>query len=109
MKLNEEQQRMLDGSEGETMAKVMKTLVMYGETFGAERMVKVTSLHGHLVTSFGLSMMGAVQDLMDEADPESCPFQTVLLRRSPSDGPERPGKSTPESSLPVHVFQAEAV
>ena len=66
MKLNQEQQRILDGSEGETMAKVMKTLVMYGETFGAERMVKVTNLHGHLVTSFGLSMMGAVQDLMDE-------------------------------------------
>lgn len=66
MKLNESQQRILDGAEGETMAKVMKTLVMYGETFGAERMVKVTSLHGHLVTSFGLSMMGAVQDLMDE-------------------------------------------
>ena len=66
MKLNESQQRILDGAEGETMAKVMKTLVMYGETFDAERMVKVTSLHGHLVTSFGLSMMGAVQDLMDE-------------------------------------------
>ena len=66
MKLNEAQQRILDGAEGETMAKVMKTLVMYGETFGAERMVEVTSLHGHLVTSFGLSMMGAVQDLMDE-------------------------------------------
>ncbi|MBQ1210173.1 MAG: DUF521 domain-containing protein, partial [Clostridia bacterium] len=43
MYLNEEQQAILNGSKGETMAKVMKTLVMYGETFGAERLVPVTS------------------------------------------------------------------
>ena len=43
MFLNEEQQAILNGQKGETMAKVMKTLVMYGETFGAERLVPVTS------------------------------------------------------------------
>ena len=48
------------------MAKVVKTLVMYGECFGAERMVPVTGANGHLVTSFGLSMLGPVYDLMDE-------------------------------------------
>ena len=55
-----------NGEQGEVMAKVMKTLVMYGETFGAERMVPVTSEKGHLVTSFGLKMMTPVFDLMDQ-------------------------------------------
>ena len=66
MQLTAEQQAMLNGEQGEVMAKVMKTLVMYGETFGAERMVPVTSEKGHLVTSFGLKMMTPVFDLMDQ-------------------------------------------
>ena len=66
MKLTEEQQAILDGNQGETKAKVMKTLVMYGETFGAESMVPISSQYGHLVTSFGLSMMKPVYRLTDE-------------------------------------------
>ncbi len=66
MQLTAEQQAMLNGEQGEVMAKVMKTLVMYGETFGAEKMVPVTSEMGHLVTSFGLKMMSPVFDLMDQ-------------------------------------------
>ncbi|MBQ6720313.1 MAG: DUF521 domain-containing protein [Oscillospiraceae bacterium] len=66
MYLTDEQQAILNGSKGETLAKVMKTLVMYGETFGAEKMVPVTSEYNHLVTSFGLKMMGPVFDLMQQ-------------------------------------------
>ena len=66
MKLNEEQQAMLDGSRGAVMAKIMKTLVMYGDAFGAERMVPVTSRYGHTVISFGLGVMDPVYDLYDE-------------------------------------------
>jgi predicted aconitase len=44
----------------------MKTLVMYGETFGADKLVPVTSEYNHLVTSFGLKMMGPVFDLMQQ-------------------------------------------
>jgi len=66
MYLTDEQQAILAGSKGETMAKVMKTLVMYGETFGADKMVPVTSEYNHLVTSFGLKMMGPVFDLMQQ-------------------------------------------
>ena len=66
MQLTAEQQALLNGEQGEVMAKVMKTLVMYGETFGAEKMVPVTSDKGHLVTSFGLKMMTPVFDLMDQ-------------------------------------------
>ena len=66
MLLNEEQQAILAGSRGETMAKVMRTMIQYGEIFGAERMVPVTSKYNHLVTSFGLKAMTAVYELMDK-------------------------------------------
>ena len=64
MFLTDEQQAILNGSKGETMAKVMKTLVMYGDAFGADKMVPITSEYNHLVTSFGLKMMKPVFDLM---------------------------------------------
>ncbi len=65
MRLTERQQSILDGKEGEVKAKVMKTLVMYGETFGATEMKDITGQYGHLVTSFGLSVMKPVYELMD--------------------------------------------
>ncbi len=66
MELTPEQLAMLNGEQGETMAKVVKTLVMYGEAFGATKMVPVTSEMGHLVTSFGLKVMTPVYDLMQQ-------------------------------------------
>ena len=66
MFLTDEQQAILNGSKGETIAKVWKTLVMYGDTFGADKMVPVTSAYNHLVTSFGLKMMKPVFDLMQQ-------------------------------------------
>ena len=66
MYLTDEQQAILNGSKGETQARVMKTLVMYGETFGADKMVPITSEYNHLVTSFGLKMMKPVFDLMQQ-------------------------------------------
>ena len=65
MELTKRQQDILDGKEGDVKAKVMKTLVMYGETFGAPKMVDITGKYGHLVTSFGLSVMKPVYELMD--------------------------------------------
>ena len=72
MYLTPEQQAILDGSKGETMAKVMKTLVMYGETFGADKLVPVTSEYNHLVTSFGLKMMTPVFELMQKLIDSGC-------------------------------------
>ena len=66
MYLTDEQQAILNGEKGETMAKVMKTLVMYGDAFGADKLVPVTSEYNHLVTSFGLKMIGPVYDLMNQ-------------------------------------------
>ena len=66
MFLTDEQQAILNGEKGETMAKVMKTLVMYGDAFGADKMVPVTSQYNHLVTSFGLKMISPVYELMNQ-------------------------------------------
>ena len=66
MKLTEEQSAILGGSRGEAMAKVMETLVRYGELFGADEMVAVTSKYNHLVTSFGLKALAPVYALMDQ-------------------------------------------
>ena len=66
MFLNDEQKAILNGEKGETLAKVMKTLVMYGEAFNAEKLVPITSKYNHLVTSFGLKVMSPVYDLMQQ-------------------------------------------
>jgi predicted aconitase len=66
MILTKEQQAILDGAQGETLAKVMKTLVMYGDAFEAEKLVPITSKYNHLVTSFGLKVMSPVYDLMQQ-------------------------------------------
>jgi len=66
MKLTDEQKAILEGSEGPVKAKVMETIVRYGDMFEAEELVKVTHGQGHLVTSFGLSLLKPVYRTMDE-------------------------------------------
>ena len=66
MLLTNEQKAILNGEKGEVLAKVMETVVRYGELFGAEKLVPVTSKYNHLVTSFGLKMMTPVFDLMQQ-------------------------------------------
>lgn len=66
MLLTNEQQDILNGGKGEVLAKVMKTVVMYGDIFGAEKLVPVTHQDGHLVTSFGIALMKPLFTTMDE-------------------------------------------
>ena len=66
VKLTEEQRAILEGSKGETLAKVIESLVRYGELFGATEMVPISSKYNHLVTSFGLKALGPVYELMDK-------------------------------------------
>ena len=63
MNLTPEQQAILDGAKGETMAKVMETLVLYGDAFDADCMVPVAEGFGHTVISFGVSIMKPVYKL----------------------------------------------
>ena len=82
------------------MAKVMKTLVMYGQTFGADRMVPVTSENGHLVTSFGLSVMKPVYSLMQEL------IDAGVMSSQPFSVDPRPlDKNVPANQLQNNVFK----
>ena len=100
MQLTEQQQAMLDGKQGETLAKVMKTLVQYGETFGAEKMVPVTSEYGHLVTSFGLSVIKPVYAMMDELIKAG-----AISKQKFSMDPRPLDKNVPSSLLQDLVFK----
>ena len=99
MKLTDEQRAVLDGSKGETLAKVMESLVRYGELFGAEEMVPISSRYNHLVTSFGLKALGPVYELMDKLLEAGAPSgQKFSVDPKPLD------KNVPSSPLQDLVF-----
>ena len=99
MILTKEQQAILDGEKGETLAKVMKTLVMYGDAFEAEKLVPITSKYNHLVTSFGLKVMSPVYDLMQKLlDANVCSDQKFSVDPRPLD------KNVPANPLQNLVF-----
>ena len=100
MELTREQQDILNGSEGEVMAKVMKSLVMYGETFGADKMVPVTSEYGHTVISFGIGVMKPVYDLYDQLIEAG-----ALSRQKFSADPLPLDKNVPSSFLQDLIFK----
>ena len=100
MELTREQQAILDGSQGEVYAKIMKTLVMYGETFGATKMVPVTSTYGHIVTSFGVIVIKGVFDLMDELIAAG-----VTSKQKFSADPRPVDKNVPSNLLQDIVFK----
>lgn len=71
MKLTDEQIAILEGKEGETKRKMMETLVLFGDIFNAKRMVNVTHLQGHLVTSFGIPLLKPLYGTMEEINKEN--------------------------------------
>ncbi len=66
MTLTAEQMDILQGKQGETKAKMMESLVMFGDIFEAPRLVKLDYKGGHIVTSFGLGLLTPVYKMMDE-------------------------------------------
>ena len=100
MILTDEQQAIYNGEKGETLAKVMQTLVRYGEIFGATKMVPVTGEHNHLVTSFGLKALGPVYDLMNQLiEAGAVSGQTFSVDPRPLD------KNVPSNFLLDFVFK----
>ncbi len=65
MKLTKEEQQILDGEQGEVMAKIMRTMVELGDLFGAERFVDITH-DGHIVTSMGIPLLKPLYRTMQE-------------------------------------------
>ena len=100
MILTQEQQALLDGEKGETIAKVMKTLVMYGEAFSAKRMVPITSEYGHSVISFGISVMEPVYDLYEQLLSEG-----AVSKQKFSADPRPLDKNVPSNLLQNIVFK----
>lgn len=86
MVLTEEQQKILDGEKGDVLAKVMKTMVTYGNIFGAEKLVPITGKHNHLVTSFGLKALEPIYQLLNQLiDNGICSQQTFSVDPRPLD------------------------
>ncbi len=100
MELTKEQQAILDGEQGEVLAKVMKTMIKYGEVFGAEKMVPVSGEHNHLVTSFGLKALGPVYDLMEQLIASG-----DVSKQSFSVDPRPIDKNVPASFLQNFIFK----
>ena len=99
MKLTQEQQEILNGSRGETMAKVMETLVRYGELYDSDTMIPVTGKNNHLVTSFGLKALAPVYELMDQLIAEGAVSGTKF-----SADPRPLDKNVPSSFLQNIIF-----
>lgn len=100
MILTKQQQDLLDGEKGETMAKVMKTLVMYGDAFNAEKMVPITSECGHTVISFGLGVMKPVYELYDRLLSDD-----MVSKQKFSADPRPLDKNVPSSLLQDIIFK----
>ena len=66
MELTPEQVDILNGSRGEVIQKIMETVVLFGDMFGAKRLIPVTHAEGHLVTSFGIGILAPLFRTMDE-------------------------------------------
>ena len=64
MRLAPEQESVLNGESGSSLALAMKTLVAYGQAFGAERLVPIES--AHLAGSFGVSVYKAYYKIIDQ-------------------------------------------
>ena len=99
MRLTQEQQEILNGSRGQTMAKVMETLVRYGELYDADAMIPVTGKYNHLVTSFGLKALTPVYELMDQLIEEGAVSGTKF-----SADPRPLDKNVPSSFLQNIIF-----
>lgn len=78
MKLNEEQQEMLDGKRGAPKKKAMEILTKLGEIYGAKEMVPVTSVHmpGSSVVVAGRAGTKFVEDMAAQKG-SFTPFTTL--------------------------------
>jgi len=65
IELIKEERDILRGKQGPTMQKVMKTVVLYGEALGAERLVDIEG-DGHFVIAYAIPGIAPSVDMLDE-------------------------------------------
>jgi predicted aconitase len=65
IQLSQEEQNLLQGVHGSTLQKIMKTLVLYGEALGAERLVDIEG-DGHFVISWAIPGIAPSLEMLDE-------------------------------------------
>ena len=85
MKLTKEEQDIMDGKKGEVLAKVMKTVVAYGEAFGASKLVDLGG-HPHTVLLGGTPAVTPVIDILNEcADADLKTYAEYTINPRPYD------------------------
>lgn len=94
MKLEAEHESLLQGEAGQSVALAMKTLVRYGEAFGAKRLVPIKS--AHLAGSSGIASFEAYYRILDRLVAEG------VRVRVPTTVNPRPGRT--ESLINRIVF-----
>jgi predicted aconitase len=89
MQVSAEERDVLDGKKGEALRKALESIVRFGDAFGATELVPLDA-GVHLVTSFGLSVIEPVFEIMEEliaaglktekpftVDPRPCDYANV--------------------------------
>ena len=64
MYLTKEEERILDGNEGEMLSKLMNLVVRLGDSFGAEKLIEIKS--AHTVLNIGLNFVNAAADVLHQ-------------------------------------------
>ena len=64
LKLTDEEREILEGKKGDTLKKIMESVVKYGEVFEATKLVEINSPI-HVVTSFGIPLLKPLFSIMD--------------------------------------------
>ncbi|MBQ3047623.1 MAG: DUF521 domain-containing protein [Clostridia bacterium] len=100
MKLTKEQTAILNGEKGQTLSKVLQSVIRYGELFGATKLVPVTSKYNHLVTSFGLKALTPVYKLMDKLIEEG-----AISNQKFTCDPRPCDKNVPKNFLQNFIFK----
>jgi predicted aconitase len=65
MELNREEQLILDGQQGPTLQKVLRSLVLYGDAIGATKFVEIEG-NGHFSWPFTVPGVGLRLEMLDE-------------------------------------------
>ena len=63
--LTQEEEDILHGKQGQTMQKIMETLVLYGEVLNAEKLVEIEG-NGHLVICWPIPGISPPMEMLDE-------------------------------------------